>query len=99
MSQDTNDNREGKPLFIAPEKSDFIELIGANGAVLGQFGYFGTFEGGMHRYYAGTHGIDMAGHEIAVRAQQACGSEWVWIKCRDVHYGPVHPVFRWGYYR
>lgn len=99
MSQDTNDTREDKPLLISDIEDKFVTLITHLGQEIGDFKYFGDFPPDLHRHYSGGGGLGLWGFEIANKAKQLSGSEWIWIKGKNKTYGPIHPVFRWGYYR
>ncbi len=99
MSQDTNDTREDKPLLISDLTNPYLDIKTSAGQVVGKLKYYGTFTGGLHRHYSGGGGSGLWGYEIADKAKQLSGQEWVWIHGGSKIYGPIHPVFRWGYYR
>lgn len=94
------DPRANKPLFICPEKADFVTLLAHNRKTVGKLGYYGVYQGGTHRYYSG-HGAGsrLSGSEFARKAEEISGSPWVWLKVQGKIYGPVHANRRAGYFR
>lgn len=87
------DDRHNKPVFISTCRTDVI-IKASNGKAIGRLKYYGHFAENLHRAYSGHGGIGLYGHEIAQRAQQVSGSEWVCLYDGKRHYGPVHPAFR-----
>lgn len=92
--------RDNRPLVILRDKTPFVEVVAANGKVLGKLVYFGEFPPNLHRYYSGwPGGLGLYGYEIADKAKKISGSEWVWIKQGNRYFGPVNPIFREGFYQ
>lgn len=92
--------RENRPIFISKIKMPSCEIVTTNGKRLGHLIYFGPFENGLHRYYAGSPGgIRLYGVEIGERAKKVSGSELIYLKFGTKKYGPINPAFRTGYFR
>lgn len=94
--------RDNKPLVITKHAGPSVSLLTSNGREVAKFSLFGSVGSfnGLSRYYSGWSGAsNLFGYEIAEKAKQLSGSEWVWIKAGDKVYGPVHPAFRTPYYQ
>lgn len=97
-SQGSNDPRELKPVLIIPPHDSAAEILTCKGESIGKFIYFGEYQK-LSRYYSGVKaGINLYGYQIAEKAKQKSGSEFVWFKCGSKIYGPVNPAFRAGYF-
>lgn len=95
--------RDNKPLLIVKGKSRFCEAITKDGASLGRYVVFdnpGQYPGGLTRYYSGVPGaLNITGVQLASKALQVSGSEFVWFKVDGVFYGPTNAAFRTGFYQ
>lgn len=96
---DGKNSRDNKPLIILKGQTNAVDIICHDGQQIGKFGYYGTYTGGMHRYYSGWKGgMNAWGYQIAAKALQKSGSEWIWIRQGRTYHGPIHPAFRCGYF-
>lgn len=50
------DPRSSLPVFITKEKVSYFDILTQEGKALARMSYYGTFEGGRHRYYLGKVG-------------------------------------------
>ena len=100
MSRGTGDDREWKPVFISPSKAQRLTILTYNGRQVGTLGYYGTFTGGLYRHYS-SRGSNLWGYEMCDEAQGLSGYSWVWFvdEKSKIAYGPVQPVYRFGYPR
>jgi len=94
-----NDARANKPLFISKSKTLTLKLIASNGKEVGSIKYYGSYtDPGYHRHYSGS--VSPAyGYQIAEKAKQISGSEFIVIRDGRTNYGPINPAFRAGYFR
>lgn len=88
------DSRAEKPVVIITPKTSSISFVATNGREIGKASYYGTFEGGRHRYYA-----SIWGYELAEKARAVSGSPLVTIRVGGKSYGPINPAFRAGSFR
>jgi hypothetical protein len=94
------DSRANKPCLIIPERANHVDILTHDKQLVGSFPLYGSFLGGMWRYYSGTpNGLKMYGFQIADKAKALSGSPWVVFKANNKLYGPVHPVFRTGFFQ
>lgn len=99
-AEDTGDKRGNRPLIMLPKKTDRVQICTLQGAILGQFIYFGSYPNGTQRFYSGLPGgLNLYGWQIAERCRDVSGSEWGYIKQGNTFYGPVHFAFRQGVFR
>lgn len=91
----TGDPRAEKPVFITPIKSKEVLLRANNGQIVETLKYYGTFEGGRHRYYSPSWGYEIANK--ARRIQE--GDPVVDVVIDGVKVGRINPAFRDGSYR
>jgi hypothetical protein len=100
-AEDTNGKgeRRDKPLAFTKSKLSSVSFVASNGREVCRLSYYGTYEGGRHRYYAGHRdGCNLYGYEIGAKAKALTGSEWVALKVGARLYGPFNPAFRAGFY-
>lgn len=103
--QELNENqpdelRENRPVLILQPHVRNVDILTHNGQVIGKLGYYGSFPGGLNRYYAGIPGsCGMYGYEIGDKAKERSNSEFVWFRAGKRTFGPIHPAFRAGVYR
>lgn len=92
--------RDNKGCLIVNEKASKVSIIDYRGKEVATLGYFGTYPGGLHRYYSGWKGgSNLYSYEIGERALARSGSEWVWFKVGKAVYGPACAPFRCGYWK
>jgi len=95
--------RDNKPLVITKHEGPAVTLLASNGAEVAKLALYdrpGSFGGALSRYYSGWGGgSNLFGYEIAQKAKQISGSEWVWVKTGEKILGPIHPAFRTPYYQ
>jgi hypothetical protein len=87
----TGDPRAEKPVYICPVKHSEVILKCSNGQAAGRLRYYGTFTGGLFRYYASEWGYQIAEKARRIQGHSVCE---VWIKGKK--YGTVNPAFRSG---
>jgi len=86
--------KDQKPVWVKLPKFKAIELRARNGQIISKAPYYGTYEGGGHRYYHSEWGYLIA--EKCKRIQKDCLCE-VWADGKK--YGVINPAFRDGVYR
>lgn len=98
---ESSDLRPNKPVFICPEKRDFFDISALTGERLGKMTYYGTFPGGLHRYYSGhIGGIGLYGWQIAEHAAEVSKCPYIWLRASgNLCYGPILPYRRQGHFR
>jgi len=89
------DGRANKPVYITPYKGNEVKILSGNNTPIGSLKYYGTFEGGGHRYYAALGSGD-SGASFARKSFEKSGSEWVYLVEGGVKFGPFHPSMRQG---
>jgi len=98
-----NNSRDNLPLFVVKADVPVVLVLNNKGkeiAKLALYGNPGSFDGGLSRYYSGFGaGSKLYGFEIAEKAMETAGTEWVYIKAGATTYGPIHPAFRAPFYR
>lgn len=86
--------KDQKPVYIFPEKLKEIVLKAANGQVVDVAKYFGTFQGGGHRYY-----FTQWGFELAQKAMRIAGTPVCKLFKDKKEVGTINPAFREGNFR
>ena len=86
--------KDQKPVYIFAEKVKELILKAQNGAVVDVAKYFGTFEGGGHRYY-----FSQWGFELAQKAMRISGSPVCKLFKGSKEVGTINPAFREGSFR
>lgn len=89
------DGRANKPVYITPYKGSEIKILSGDNTPIGSLKYYGTFEGGGHRYYSALGSGD-SGASLARKSFEASGNEWVYLVEGGVKFGPFHPSMRQG---
>lgn len=91
------DQKGEHPVFIAPLKTNTINLVAANGHLLERLPLYGSYDGsgpGFWRYYS-----DFYGYKLAEEAKKTSGSPVVSVVVDDKQVGCINPSFREGIYR
>lgn len=86
--------RAGKPVWICPIKASEIVLKTENGQTVDRAKYYGPFEGGGNRYYAGDWG-----YLIAEKAKRIQGHPVCQVVVNEKVIGKINPAFRAGSFR
>jgi len=90
--------RDNKPLVILKKKTARVDIVTCLGQKIGSLAYYGTYTGGLHRYYSGIPGgVGLYAYEIGEKAKKLSGSEWIYFKQGGEIFGPVCAPFRAGY--
>lgn len=92
----TDDWRANKLLIISPIKAEEILLKASNGQVIETLGYYGTYEGGLYRYYSDQYGFELSQKAIRI---QGINRPVVDVVINGKIYGQINPAFREGSYR
>lgn len=69
------DGRGDRPLFISSKKINQYQITDIGGSTVGCASYFGNFDGGGYRYYAGS-----CSGNSAITLMDKAKSEWVLLK-------------------
>lgn len=95
-----SDARDNKPVFMCPEKAPSITIITFDKQTVCKFPiYPDNNPHKMERYYSGGRGgPKLYGYQIAKKALDLSGSEWVYVIAKKKVYGPIHPAFRCGFF-
>lgn len=97
------DPRNNRPLFISKPHVAAVDIVTFQGKSIGKLTYnpsVGPFPPDLFRYYSGNAGgVGLYGWQIADKAQQVSGSQWVWLKIAGKFYGPINPTFRTPFYQ
>lgn len=94
------DPRACLPLFICRQKRPFVQMLACNGKRIGKLALYGPYSGGGWRYYSGhAGGCNLSASEIATKAHRLSGSCWIWLKCDDIIFQPINPVYRGPYFQ
>lgn len=88
-----NDPKSDKLMIIAPNKFPKITLW-AGGNLVHELKYFGTYQGGGHRYYAYEWGYKIARKALRLSGKPTCE---VWAG--NKYWGSINAGFREGSYR
>ena len=94
------DSRHNKPLALLKNKTESVDIVTYNNKKIGSLKYYGTYSGGLFRFYSGLPGGsgDYA-FQIAKKAIEESGSEWVWLKQGKTYIGPIPAGFRVPFYQ
>lgn len=92
MAEDQKgDQRSNKPVIMLDKKVSSIDLVTFDNQVVANFRlYPDSNPHKLERYYSSG----LWGYEIADRAFDLSGSEFVWIKCGKEFIQEIHPSFR-----
>lgn len=100
FSKDTGnkDPRANLPCLITLLSGKVVNVLAANGKSVGKLGYFGTFTGGLFRWYSGWAGGDgRNGYTYQKNAQAIAGQPYVWLQDEKQNcVGPIVPGRRQG---
>lgn len=99
-SNDTNDNREGKPVIIfgkIDQGKNPLSIFDINGGEIGKLGYYGIYQKApSSRYYTGyTKGSNDTAPQLLAKASKT-GHSNVYVKAGSGCYGPIVPTERTG---
>lgn len=67
--------KDCKPVYITPTRQPRINITTLDGRVLGHLRYFGSYQGGGHRYYLAT-GSGQTAFQLGQQAETLSGSEF-----------------------
>lgn len=89
------ESRALKPVLISPVKASKYELVASNGQVVASLKYYGTYEGGLYRYY-----LMQYGYQVSEKARRIQGGDPVCsLRVNGKVVGWVNPAYRDGTYR
>lgn len=88
------EGKDQKPVWVKYLKWKAIEVKARNGQLIDKAPYFGTFEGGGHRYYHSQWGFDLAQKAIRIQGDAICN---VFADGKKI--GTINLAYRDGGYR